>query len=59
MDAFKLAFETAIVGSLAFLWLGIAIELLWPNFLIRLRSILAGVNQSLIGAALFAAAYCI
>jgi len=59
MDAFKLAFETAIVGSLAFLWVGIAIDLLSPNFLTRLRSVVAGVNQSLIGAALFAAAYCI
>jgi len=59
MDVFKLAFETAIVGILAFLCVGIAIDLLSPNFLTRLRSTVAGVNQSLIGAALFAAAYCL
>ncbi len=59
MDVFKLAFETTIVGISAFLWLGIAIDLISPNFLTRIRSTLAGVNQSLIGAVLLAAAYCL
>ena len=59
MDVFKLAFETTIVGISAFLWVGIAILLISPNFLTRIRSTLAGVNQSLIGAVLLAAAYCL
>src|SRR3981189_1305617 len=33
MDVFKLAFETTVVGLLAFLWLGVATYLLFPDFL--------------------------
>jgi len=57
MDAFKLAFETTIVGIAAFLWLGVALDLISPTFLARLKSTLAGANQSLVGVALLATAY--
>ena len=57
MDAFKLAFETTIVGISAFLWLGIAIDLISPSFLARVKSTLEGTNESLIGAVLLATAY--
>ncbi len=32
MDIFKLAFETTVVGLLAFLWTGLAAYLLYPEF---------------------------
>jgi len=32
MDVFKLAFETMIVGLLACIWLGFAIDLLFPTY---------------------------
>lgn len=59
MDAFKLAFETTIVGISAFLWLGIAIDLISPTFLPQIKSWLEGTNQSLVGAALLVTAYCL
>ena len=33
MEVFKLAFETTIVGISAFLWLGIAVDLISPTLL--------------------------
>jgi hypothetical protein len=57
MDAFKLTFETTIVGISAFLWLGIAIDLISPTFLPRIKSYLDGTNQSVVGAVLLATAY--
>lgn len=33
MDIFKLAFETSVVGFLAFLWIGLATYLLFPAFM--------------------------
>lgn len=57
MDAFKLAFETTIVGIAAFLWLGIAIDLIAPTFLARMKTSLNGTNEKLVGVVLLAAAY--
>ena len=57
MDAFKLAFETTIVGIAAFLWIGIAIDLISPTCLARVKSALDGTNESLIGVVLLATAY--
>jgi hypothetical protein len=39
MDVFKLAFETTVVGVLAFLWIGVAIDLVSLNFLPRAKSL--------------------
>ena len=36
MDVFKLAFETTIVGLLAFLWLGMAVDLVYPAFFAKI-----------------------
>lgn len=57
MDAFKLAFETTIVGFAAFLWLGIAIDLISPTFLVRAKSALERTNEKLIGIVLLGTAY--
>ena len=63
MDVFKLAFETTIVGVLAFLWIGVAIYLLFPDLLANVPlakvSGYAKDNQSLLGVATLALAYCL
>jgi hypothetical protein len=63
MDVFKLAFETTIVGLLAFLWLGIATYLLFPDFLIDLLTkkipALVKANQASMGVAVLTVAYCL
>src|SRR5713226_6806430 len=63
MDVFKLAFETTIVGLLAFLWLGAAIYLLFPDLLANITysqvSALAKDNQSLLGVGGLTLAYCL
>ena len=63
MDVFKLAFETTIVGLLAFLWLGIATYLLFPDFLIDLLTKkippLVKDNQALMGVTVLTLAYCL
>src|SRR5260370_15467025 len=63
MDVFKLAFETTIVGLLAFLWVGAAIYLLFPDFLANLTyskgSAFAKDNQSLLGVGGLTLAYCL
>jgi hypothetical protein len=41
------------------LWLGIAIDLISPTFLPRIKSWIEGTNQSLAGAALLVTAYCL
>ena len=58
MDVFKLAFETMIVGLLAFTWLGVAIDLLFPTFFPWLIRSIGGKNENLIGLALLSLAYC-
>jgi hypothetical protein len=58
MDVFKLAFETMIVGLLACTWLGIAIDLLFPNFFPWLIRSIGGKSENLIGLALLSLAYC-
>lgn len=62
MDVFKLAFETTIVGLLAFVWLGIAIDLAAPN--LAARNLFAevipkflGENDKLLGVGLLVLAY--
>jgi len=59
MDVFKLAFETTIVGLLAFLWLGIAIDLAFPDLIARLVPTLLEQNQTLLGVGLLSLAYII
>lgn len=63
MDVFKLAFETTIVGLLAFLWIGVAVYLLFPNLLASVPldrvSGYAKDNQSLLGVVALALAYCL
>lgn len=63
MDIFKLAFETIIVGLLAFLWVGAAIYLLFPDFLAKLTysevSAFAKDNQTLLGVGALTVAYCL
>ena len=59
MDVFKLTFETTIVGISAFLWIGIAIDLIAPDFLARAKSVLAEANQTLAAAVLLSCAYCL
>jgi hypothetical protein len=63
MDVFKLAFETTVVGLLAFVWLGVATYLLFPNFLMDLRD---RVNlesikgyQAATGVGVLTVAYCL
>src|SRR6266851_4713839 len=61
MDIFKLAFETTVVGLLAFLWIGLATYLLFPAFVTALvkERIPAYSNQTLLGVAALTAAYCL
>src|SRR5260370_30789134 len=63
MDVFKLAFETIVVGLLAFLWLGVATYLLSPDFLTDLLSrrlpAFAKDNATLLSVALLTLAYCL
>jgi hypothetical protein len=63
MDVFKLAFETTVVGLLAFLWLGVATYLLFPDFLTDLlfRRVpeYAKDNQTLLGVGVLTLAYCL
>lgn len=60
MDVFKLTFETTIVGISAFLWIGIAIDLISPTFLVWVKALLAeSKNQSVTAAVLLACAYCL
>jgi hypothetical protein len=59
MDVLKLTFETTVVGILAFLWLGIAVDLISPSFLTRAKSALDEVNPNLTGVVVLAAAYCL
>jgi hypothetical protein len=59
MDVFKLAFETTIVGLLAFVWIGIAIDLLLPSLLPRMVAAISEKNQALIGAGALSLAYCL
>src|SRR5260370_10963284 len=61
MDVFKLAFETIVVGLLAFVWLGVATYLFSPDFLIDLLSrripAYAKDNQTLLGVAVLTLSY--
>jgi hypothetical protein len=59
MDVFKLAFETTIVGVLAFLWIGIAIDLLLPSLLPRMVAAVTEKNQTLVGVGVLSLAYCL
>jgi hypothetical protein len=63
MDVFKLAFETIVVGLLAFVWLGVATYLLSPDFLTDLLSrrlpVFAKDNSTLLSVALLTLAYCL
>ena len=62
MDVFKLAFETIIVGLLAFPWLGVAAYLLFPDFLIDLTKKIPNLvkdNQASLGVAVLTLAYCL
>src|SRR6266849_7622878 len=63
MEVFKLAFETTIVGLLAFLWVGAAIYLLFPEFLSNASfskiSASAKDNQSVLSVGALTVAYCL
>lgn len=63
MDVFKLAFETVIVGLLAFLWVGAAIYLLFPDLLANLTysKVLAFAkdNQTVLSVGGLTVAYCL
>jgi len=63
MDVFKLAFETIVVGLLAFVWLGFAAYLLSPQFLSDLLTrrlpAFAKDNQTLLSVAVLTTAYCL
>jgi len=63
MDVFKLAFETIVVGLLAFVWLGVATYLLSSDFLTDLLSrrvpAFAKDNQTLLSVAVLTVAYCL
>jgi hypothetical protein len=63
MDVFKLAFETIVVGLLAFVWLGVATYPLSPDFLTDLLSrrlpVFAKDNSTLLSVALLTLAYCL
>jgi len=59
MEVFKLAFETTVVGVLAFLWLGIAIDLLFPPFFAEIVPAALGKNDTLLGVGILSLAYCI
>jgi len=61
MDVFKLAFETTIVGLLAFLWLGMAVDLVYPRFFAEIVPDARGdgKNDTLLGLGILSLAYCI
>jgi len=63
MDVFKLAFETIVVGLLAFVWLGVATYLFSPEFLSDLLSrripAFAKDNQTLLSVVVLTVAYCL
>jgi hypothetical protein len=59
MDVFKLAFETTIVGVLAFVWIGISIDLLLPSFLPAMVAAINEKNQALISVGALSLAYCL
>lgn len=59
MDVFKLAFETMIVGILSFAWLAIAVDLLFPDFFVKVIQPVWDKNQTPIGAAFLSLAYCL
>src|SRR5260370_28319798 len=61
MDVFKLAFETTIVGLLAFLWLGMAVDLVYPRFFAEIvpDARRDGKNDTLLGLGILSLAYCI
>ncbi len=59
MDVFKLAFETTVVGVLAFLWLGIAVDLVYPQFFAKIVPGALGKNDALLGVGILSLAYCI
>jgi hypothetical protein len=63
MDVFKLAFETTVAGLLAFLWLGVATYLLFPDFVRglpdRIDSDAAKGFQAAIGVGVLIIAYCL
>jgi len=61
MDVFKLAFETTIVGLLAFLWLGMAVDLVYPPFFAKIVPATRGDhgNDTLLGVGILSLAYCI
>lgn len=59
MDVFKLAFETTVVGVLAFLWLGIAADLVYPPFFAKIVPEALGKNDAVLGVAILSLAYCI
>jgi hypothetical protein len=58
MDVFKLAFETIVVGLLTFVWLALAVDLLFPTFFAKTVSHVSDQYQSAIGVALLILAYC-
>jgi len=57
MDVFKLAFETMIVGILTFIWLGIAMDLLFPDLINRIVSSVPQQNQTLLAVGVLSLAY--
>jgi hypothetical protein len=59
MDIFKLAFETTVVGLLAFLWIALAAYLLFPALVTDLwnKQIPEYKNQTLLGVAALTTAY--
>lgn len=63
MDVFKLAFETTIAGLLAFVWLGVATYLLFPDFVQglpgRIDSKPAKGFQTAVGVGALTIAYCL
>lgn len=63
MDVFKLAFETTVAGLLAFLWLGLAVYLVFPalvhDVLIKKGPDFVAKNQTLAGIAILTFTYCL
>lgn len=63
MDVFKLAFETTIAGLLAFVWLGLAVYLVFPafvhDFVIKKGPDFVAKNQTLAGIAILTFTYCL
>ncbi len=58
MDVFKLAFETTIVGLLTFVWLALALDLLFPTFFKAAYDKYSEKYQNALGIALLTLAYC-